>query len=157
MSFVTCGTHQVINRRIKYKQSKRWNDPLVVESETTEWSPHFLSGVSEADTYLLIFTKGPHYEALYKWFIKQPEVKILYQSPPAINTRYSPTQLRNFVVVFEWQKQVPVQNVEKTEKTLEETTLSPSQTEEPTASPVDTTVPLTTENLEAAILEVYQE
>lgn len=136
MSFVTAGVFQVMRRQVKYKPRKHWNDPLVTVGTTITWNQSFLRGVNEKDTFVLIFTKGDGYKDMYEWFVKQPEVNILYQSPPAINTRYSPTELRNFVVVFEWQKQVPVQNAEKTEKTQEETTLLNSPTEGLIVSPV---------------------
>lgn len=136
--FITAHTSELFTVKHTYKPKKHWSDPHVIESITAKWNKDFLDAVNEDDTYVLVFTKGEHYEYVYNWFIKQPQVKILYQSPPAINTRYSNTELRNFVVVFEWQKPVRARSAVKTEKTQEETTLSPLTMEEAIVSPVAT-------------------
>jgi hypothetical protein len=53
----------------------------------------------KSGTYMLIF--GPTQEAHREWFLAQPGINFLYVSKKAVNTRYSATQKRNTLVIFE--------------------------------------------------------
>lgn len=83
MTVYSCGVNDLI--------SESWSGNTLVFS--------FRKKLFKSHTYMLIF--GPKQNQHKAWFLAQPGIKFLYVSKPAINTRYSATQKRNTLVIFE--------------------------------------------------------
>lgn len=77
------------------------------------------------DTYIAIRGPGQRStETVFLEKVKQGAIKLIYESKEAINTRYSKTQLRNKVYIWEMVRPdtQPVQDAKQMEKTEPVTT-----------------------------------
>lgn len=87
MSFIALATHDII--QVAYES---W-DLLLKPTFTLK-----LERLNKKDTYIMIFNFIQ--EDFYNCLMSTLDIKVLYQSVPAVNTSH-PQQPRNFVVVFE--------------------------------------------------------
>lgn len=135
--FIECDLTQLFP--ISWKYYSDWKKPPTVKKVT--WIKPPKEWMSDKDTYLVIFSNQPGYKEMYELLSSTPEIKIIYQSVPAVNLSKATYDKnpRNFLVVFELCEPSHAQNVEKMEKTQEAIISSALLTEENIASLVNTT------------------
>jgi hypothetical protein len=97
---VTCGTEEL------FKISRHWDGRNSKISSVAFRE----SVLDEKNTYWLIFNKDCFgNKHCYEFLVSYPGIKIVYQSRPAVNGNNGYRGLRNFLVVFEYEK--PLQAV----------------------------------------------
>jgi len=99
---VTCATDKLFKVDFSWKSGYRGRELGSVA---------FKEGVlNEKNTYWLIFNKDAFgNKACYEHLVAYPGIKIIYQSRTAVNGNQGYRGLRNFLVVFEYEK--PLQAV----------------------------------------------
>ncbi len=100
---VTAGIGSILDYKCKPREN--WFTPS--EIEYVKWREGVLN---EQDTYWLIFNKDAFINKEgYDYITSYPGIKIVYQSEPAVNGNHGYAGLRNFLLVFEYEK--PVQSL----------------------------------------------